>query len=87
MELCDSSARDIFEFEEDPLYEEEIAQIMYGSLLVSDQKRNFYELVNIYLTSAPQGLAYMHECNIIHRDIKAANILVTEDGQVKLGNS
>jgi len=63
MELCDSSARDIFEFEEDPLYEEEIAQIMYGSLL---------------------GLAYMHECNIIHRDIKAANILVTEDGQVKL---
>jgi len=63
MELCDCSARDIFEFEEDPLLEEEIALIAEGSLT---------------------GLAYMHEQNLIHRDIKAANILVTEDGHVKL---
>ena len=34
MELCDCSTRDIFEFEEDPLQEDEIAQIAYGSLLV-----------------------------------------------------
>merc|ERR1712137_1070080 len=63
MELCDCSARDIFEFEEDPLLEEEIALIAEGSLT---------------------GLAYMHEQNLIHRDIKAANILVTEDGHVRL---
>ena len=34
MELCSCCARDIFEFEEDPLLEEEIAQIMWGSLIV-----------------------------------------------------
>ena len=35
MELCDCSTRDIFEYEEDPLLEEEIAAIAEGSLKVS----------------------------------------------------
>eukprot|EP00968_Pinguiococcus_pyrenoidosus_P003990 scaffold264_cov317-Pinguiococcus_pyrenoidosus.AAC.4 len=32
------------------------------------------------------GLESMHACSIVHRDIKAANILICEDGSVKLAD-
>lgn len=35
MEVCDGSVRDIFDYSDDPLYEEEIALIMHESLKVS----------------------------------------------------
>lgn len=34
MEICDGSARDIFDYTDDPLLEEEIALIMHESLKV-----------------------------------------------------
>ena len=33
-----------------------------------------------------QGLQALHERNIVHRDIKCANVFLTKDGQIKLGD-
>ncbi|OCF43911.1 STE/STE11/CDC15 protein kinase [Kwoniella heveanensis CBS 569] len=43
-------------------------------------------LVSVYISQVLQGLIYLHEQGVIHRDIKGANILTNKDGSVKLAD-
>ena len=42
--------------------------------------------INQILRNILQGLAYLHTKHVIHRDIKAGNILLTESGVAKIGD-
>jgi serine/threonine protein kinase len=43
-------------------------------------------LVISYLHQILVGLQYLHEHNVLHRDIKAANILINKDGDIKVAD-
>jgi hypothetical protein len=45
-----------------------------------------YSVMQRYLEQALRGLAYLHEKQVVHRDIKGDNILVAKDGSVKLAD-
>ncbi|XP_049850344.1 ras GTPase-activating-like protein rgaA [Schistocerca gregaria] len=59
-----------------------------GSLLSILKKfGNFPEtLIAVYITQVLEGLAYLHGQGVIHRDIKASNLLTTKDGGVKVAD-
>ncbi|KAL2634846.1 hypothetical protein R1flu_006325 [Riccia fluitans] len=44
------------------------------------------QLVAVYIAQVLEGLVYLHEQGVIHRDIKGANILTTKEGLVKLAD-
>ena len=44
------------------------------------------DLVAKYIRQVLEGLIYLHDQGVIHRDIKGANILTNKDGQVKLAD-
>lgn len=43
-------------------------------------------LIRTYTTQILEGLEYLHANNVVHRDIKGANILVDNDGMCKLAD-
>mmetsp|Transcript_12025 Transcript_12025/g.33891 ORF Transcript_12025/g.33891 Transcript_12025/m.33891 type:complete len:919 (+) Transcript_12025:231-2987(+) len=48
---------------------------------------NFPEpLLGAYVSQTLEGLAYLHSENVVHRDIKGANILITKGGICKLAD-
>jgi hypothetical protein len=50
-------------------------------------KAGFKEsVVAYYIKQAVQGLAYLHSRNIVHRDIKPGNMLLSANGNVKLSD-
>jgi serine/threonine protein kinase len=44
------------------------------------------QVVRSYLLQTISGLAYLHENDIMHRDIKGSNLLVNDEGVVKLAD-
>jgi serine/threonine protein kinase len=44
------------------------------------------DVLRSYLSQTLNGLAYLHENDIMHRDIKGSNILVSDEGIVKLAD-
>jgi serine/threonine protein kinase len=43
-------------------------------------------LVAQYVTKILEGLHYLHQSHVVHCDLKAANILTTKNGNVKLSD-
>lgn len=44
------------------------------------------QVVKVYIKKILKGLEYLHYHNVIHRDIKAANVLVNVEGVCKLAD-
>jgi serine/threonine protein kinase len=55
-------------------------------LMLLNQRTLSEKQVSFVVKETLKGLYYLHSNQIIHRDVKAANILLTDKGSVKLGS-
>ncbi|XP_062858900.1 serine/threonine-protein kinase TAO2 [Trichomycterus rosablanca] len=61
--------------------------LISASDLIEVHKKPLQEVeIAVIIHGALLGLVYLHSRNMIHRDVKAGNVLLTETGQVKLGD-
>lgn len=63
-----------------------VMEYVHGASLgsiIEDRKLSADEALR-YLKSIAEGLNYAHEMGIVHRDVKPENIMVAEDGTVKV---
>jgi len=54
--------------------------------LIKSRKRLTENEVRYYIKQIIEGLKYLHDKKIIHRDLKLGNIFLTEDLKIKLGD-
>ncbi|XP_074304617.1 mitogen-activated protein kinase kinase kinase 1-like [Silene latifolia] len=66
------------------IFLELVTQGSLASLYGKYQLRDSH--VSAYTRQILMGLKYLHDRNVVHRDIKCANILVASDGTVKLAD-
>lgn len=60
--------------------------VYYLCFLCTELERPLTEpQIRVVCKQTLQALIYLHDNHIIHRDLKAGNILLTLDGDVKLG--
>lgn len=65
-----------------------ILEYMEGGSLAALVRRSPLdeEVAKIYVKQVLKGLVFLHKSQVIHRDIKGANILLTKNGEVKLAD-
>ncbi|KAG0449755.1 hypothetical protein HPP92_027202 [Vanilla planifolia] len=64
-----------------------LERVSQGSLASLYQEYHLRDTqVSVYTRQILNGLNYLHERNVVHRDIKCANILVHANGSVKLAD-
>lgn len=50
---------------------------------LADKQRPWRELVPVFIQIA-EGLAALHEAGLVHRDVKPANVIIGDDGRVRV---